>query len=249
MSDGASGQHFTTATYRRMVGILVERGFAFGMFDGLDWAEPVVYLRHDIDLSIRQAHAFAQTEAEHGFRSTYYCMLDNPLYNPATTANRAMLAEIMELGHEVGLHVVAPPSAPSGDLGRWIARDCNLLAAMLERPVRTFSFHRPPAEVLSSEVRVPGLCNAYGPEYFSSDSYISDSNHRWRCGDPVAFVEAFSASRLQILTHPVWFGEASESGETRFRSFWSGFEREARDYLSANVALAGPLLNWDEPSG
>lgn len=243
-------QYFTFSVYRRLLAALRGRDFRWAFFG--ERGEGLAYLRHDIDLDVPKALEFARLEAEEGAQSTYYVMLNTDAYNPAESVNRRALRDMAAMGHQIGLHVVPEPldgkaGVESGEDRRrrieaQIERECRILAELLDVPVRSYSFHRPAPEILSSDFSVDGLENAYNPDFFAPERYISDSNRSWRCGDPVAFVENFAGSRIQALTHPIWWSEAERSTEAILQEFVLAADRRAREYLLANVKSARYIL-------
>ena len=62
----------------------------------------LVALRHDIDHKLEPALAFARWEAERGYRSTYLPLHTAPYWNEGGLPDA--IAELLELGHEIGIH-------------------------------------------------------------------------------------------------------------------------------------------------
>ncbi len=71
-------------------------------------APRMVAMRHDTDSDIDNAVRFAECEAEHGHRASYYVLHSDWYYRDGTrTPSRYVLralARIRDLGHEIGLH-------------------------------------------------------------------------------------------------------------------------------------------------
>jgi len=74
-----------------------------------DWPERFATVRHDMDRDLENAVRFAEWEAEHGIRSTYY-VLHRDWYwgGPRASKPSALVVQalrrIAALGHEIGLH-------------------------------------------------------------------------------------------------------------------------------------------------
>ncbi len=102
----------------------------------------LVAMRHDVDHNLDHAVAFAEWEAERGYRASFY-VLHTAWYYPDTDALARGLDRIVDLGHEVGLHSNATVLAASalGPRERW----------------------NTPAESLSTEV-VDGIANIIDSE-------------------------------------------------------------------------------------
>lgn len=98
-----------------------------------------------------------------------------------------------------------------------IARACEVLEGVVGAPVRSVSFHLPVKELVRGPLHVAGRVSGYAEDLFRW--YLSDSRARWREGEPVASLERPRSHVLQILVHPVWWGETSERPEIRLRSF------------------------------
>lgn len=180
-----------------------------------------VFVRHDIDLSLARALPLARLENARGLRATYHVMLDSPFYDVRTEASRAALAELAALGHEVGLHydVVARRmrEAPAVERDADIARAAEELEALTRAPVKSLSFHLPIPELVRGPLHVAGRVSGYAKELLGW--YLSDSRARWREGEPLASLDAPRAPDLQILVHPIWWGERHVAPGKRLATF------------------------------
>lgn len=63
----------------------------------------VIGLRHDVDNEIESSVAFAQWEADRGYRSTYFILHTAPYWQNETLLRKS-LEFMVECGHEIGLH-------------------------------------------------------------------------------------------------------------------------------------------------
>jgi hypothetical protein len=170
--------------------------------------EPVAFLRHDVDVSLDRARVLAEREAEWGVKATYHVMLSCPFYELSSPASRAALAAIGALGHEIGLHFHPPVD---GEMTEPAAAD-DALARACERfeegsgiTPRSVSFHLPAQAMIGGPLVVGGCVNAYAKPLL--EWYLSDSRARWREGEPTASLDAPRARHLQLLVHPLWWGE------------------------------------------
>jgi hypothetical protein len=184
-----------------------------------DSKTPTVFIRHDIDLSLDRALEMARWEKNMGVLSTYHVMLESPFYDPTSQRGRKLLLEMIALGHEVGLHY-----DPAGTQGKsekegilLIQEKCAQLEALLGQPVKSLSFHRPPAGYLSGPAMIADRVNAYGTELFKW--YLSDSAGRWREGEPILSLAKPRHTHLQILVHPIWWGRRHLSARERMGEF------------------------------
>lgn len=168
----------------------------------------VAFIRHDVDVSLSRARSLAAFEQSLGVRTTYHVMLRSPFYDPESASGREDLAAIAEAGHEVGLHFwtgsLEPPDADT--LEAAVAEACARLEELTRAAVRSVSFHIPPPSVQKGPPRIGGRVNAYAADLMTY--YLSDSCGRWREGDPRVSLDAPRSTVLQILVHPIWWGEA-----------------------------------------
>jgi hypothetical protein len=149
-----------------------------------------IFLRHDVDLSLAAAVQLAELEAARGATATYFLMTRSVFYNLASAEGERTLARLRELGHRVGVHAVHP--------------DLDLD----ERFDPVLAWHNPDPEFMSQPV--DGLVNVMSPPWFDPEHYRSDSNQRWRHGDPAAALAARQFEWLQLLTHPeIWAFEGA----------------------------------------
>jgi hypothetical protein len=185
-----------------------------------DAATPTAFVRHDVDVCLRRAAELGRREVGWGVRSTYHVMLDSPFYDATSPASVAILRELRAQGHEVGLHydvVARGMREAAGEVReRDIAAACEALEQVLSAEVRSVSFHLPVPELLRGPLRVAGRVSGYAEDLFRW--YVSDSRARWREGEPIASLSRPRSHVLQILIHPVWWGDANERPERRLRA-------------------------------
>ena len=101
-----------------------------------------------------------------------------------------------QLGHRVGLHAVYP----------------NARARRALRPGRRLAQPRPGVH---DARRSRARSTSWSEPYFDPATYRSDSNQRWRSGDPHEELRAGAFPWLQLLTHPeIWAYPGETMGET-----------------------------------
>lgn len=195
-----------------------------------------VYVRHDVDICLSRAIEIGSFEQALGVRSTFFVMLDSLLYD----LRRDALSELQALGHEVGLHYDCPDEHRiSGTLEfitPLIDKDCKRLEDVIGTPVRSISFHRPVPYLLRGPLIVAGRVSAYAADFMHW--YISDSAGRWRCGDPLVELAHNRHHVLQVLTHPIWWGERHAAPQVRLREFVRSKALDERGTNSLEQALA-----------
>ncbi|WP_293027353.1 hypothetical protein [Natronococcus sp.] len=208
--------------------------------------ERVAFVRHDVDVCLERAVEMAELEHELGVRSTYMVLPDTPLYD--LEEERDLLHLIHEFGHEIALHCdlsdVEPDEPVDRDgLAPSERRRVDAAGRYLEElgidPVASVSFHRPSERVLEGSRTIAGMVNAYNPDLLSA--YISDSSGRWREGEPLGSVIANAdADRLQVLTHPVWWGAEHEPPLERFAAVADRFDATDPQTYEELVSIYAP---------
>jgi hypothetical protein len=154
-----------------------------------------LFLRHDVDLTLDAAVRMAELEAERGVTATYFLMTESNFYNLASAEGVDATARLRELGHRIGLHAVHPNAS---------------LDARFEPVV---AWHNPEPAYMSAAI--PGAVNVMEERYFSPSTYRSDSNQRWRSGDPRDELRSGAFPWLQLLVHPeIWVYEGATMGQT-----------------------------------
>ena len=222
---------FTYDYLKRVFGVLKNK-FALRLLgEGLanHNGRPQLFLRHDIDVSVKRALTLAEIEADCGVRATYMFIPNSRLYNIRN--DRDTLLRIDSLGHEVALHFdVDDQGREQGTEIRGvldeIERDCRTISDITGSPVRSVSFHRPMARFIGGDLTIRGRTNAYAAALMQS--YISDSRGQWRNGDPVPLLQAAEAPVVQLLIHPIWYGPIHMDPRQRLEEF---FLSETRDLI------------------
>ena len=175
-----------------------------------------VVLRHDVDFDLVKAHKLAIVESNLDISSTFHIIPDSPFYSLEMKENKALLQEIVGMGHDVGLHWdIRRKDRPASEilnknmLDEYIKMEAVYLEKCTGTNVTTVSFHCPMPELLRGEIMLGGLVNAYANEFM--DEYISDSAGQWRHGDPLEDFKEMKWENIQVLTHPIWWNNVSRA--------------------------------------
>ncbi|MDX6424502.1 MAG: hypothetical protein QOI67_1973 [Gaiellaceae bacterium] len=193
-------EDFTEAEYRELVRLAASR-YRFARFHE-QHEPPCALWRHDLDFSVQRALALARIEAEESARATYFLDLHSEFYNALERANVDAMHEILELGHDLGLHF----DPAFGDVDDQLTADRELLERTFGVQVRAFSVHNPELVAWADERdTIAGMVNAYGSALRESFSYVSDSNGIWRHRRLREVLEAEAEQNLHVLTHPAWW--------------------------------------------
>lgn len=214
MTEAIECGGFTMTHYREIIAGAVELGYRFATFSEHERAEAgrLILMRHDIDLSIDNALAFARIEADLGVRATYFVRVHARQYNPFELHTYRKLRAIESLGHEMGLHYEPGfADAAAEDPERMVAREKAILESLLDHPVVSAAAHLPSKS--GQTVGEENLASfgfryeAYTSRFLSGFKYLSESNGRWREGCLCRHLGQHE--RLYVLTHPFWWYEKS----------------------------------------
>lgn len=184
--------------------------------------EPHLILRHDIDFCVKAARDMALVEADKGMFATYFFMLRTPFYNLFTAENSKAVREIISADHRIGLHFdrMPYPNATVAELAQALNREAAVLGNWFETKVDVVSYHRPMAREVEghAEGSYP-LLNTYMEAFTKRIKYFSDSQGAFRFGHPVDS-ETFQQKRpIQILIHPIWWGDEAKAPLETLRGF------------------------------
>ena len=198
-------------------------------------------MRHDIDLDLHPALAMAKIEAEIGISSTYFFMITNNLYNVFSKRGSAIIRNILNLGHHLGLHVdcaAHPEDLSIEEIAQTCTREARYLEDWFGQPVEIVSFHRPSRLILGGD---PGLSSPLPhtyQKYLTKDiHYCSDSRGSWIHGNPLE-LDAFKHKKpLHILTHPIWWNETPTTNYPTLLNLVDNTMKRVESTISANCTV------------
>jgi hypothetical protein len=250
MTDSGWAEDFSYDYYRGMLRTLPGR-FVSRLFreaPAIPTLSGSVFLRHDIDIHLLPALRMATVEHAERISSTYMVMVRSCLYDVSSADSAHILADIISLGHEVGVHFDCPENlrqdkASLSDIESLILDDCRYLEDILGIGVQSISFHRPIPWLLRGPLMIGGKVNAYANEFMGW--YLSDSKGNWRAGEPLALLaESAPHPVLQLLTHPIWWGEEHRPPADRLESF---YQLQTRDMEPKNAQEFDRMLTATIP--
>lgn len=239
---------FSLDGYRQLLRQLKEREYRFCSFHNLQSDRADIILRHDIDLSLEHAVNMATLEAEEGVQASYYVLACSEFYNLLTPSSRTALKRLVELEHEVGLHLDASISnEQNGNLESIATLECHLLEAIIDEPVRSISFHRPAKQYLDNADNLAGRLHAYQPRFFSDIDYCADSTGCWKYGHPLDRESVKLGKPIQLVTHPIWWDrDPASSAIEKIEAFRQSREALLVDELGRNLAPYAEHLKGKE---
>lgn len=183
---------------------------------GVAKAGKTMYLRHDIDISLKKALEMAEKEKQWGISSVYFVLPTSEFYNAFSPENMERIRMIKDLGHTIGLHYdISINGTSTEELHKIII---NLYRSQLEsqigQEIEHITFHKP-AFGMSPTYELITLCESIGlrcPDFDRNFKYCSDSGSNWR---DYPLDQLDQEKNLHINTHPEWWGEDSLSWEER----------------------------------
>lgn len=190
---------------------------------------PVLFLRHDIKLSLSKALRMAEIEHESGLPATYMVRGDSPLYALIGRQARIHLMELVQMGHEVGLHFdLAHETRRCTSYLRLAESEihtaCERIEQIICRPVRSVSFQRAMPLLFDGPLLINGRINADASEL--RGWCISDSGGDWPDAHPLAHPPRPSGSVLQVILHPIWWDDEHALAPQRLQEFFEVATRE-----------------------
>jgi hypothetical protein len=165
---------------------------------------PLIFLRHDVDVSLPPALKMARVEHDMGVRSTYFILVSSKHYNSFEGSNASMIRQISMLGHEVGLHYDADQyRCYSQDATQALRMEIQALENLVGERIKSISCHAPRGP--DSFIGVEGYINADDPWF--RKVYVHDSGRMWTVKSLDVLLNSHP-ERVQLLLHPnLWEGK------------------------------------------
>lgn len=237
---------FNLEHYSFILETALSNGYAFNGFHNKEKSNNlIIYLRHDLDISIEEAIHMCLLEAKLGVRSTYFVLINSPVYNLLAEDSIELLQYIHSKGHWIGLHI--DPSVLTIEEDTGIERQILSLIAFYKARipiVPVISFHRPGENIIGRNFKT--FISTYSSRYFRDIKYISDSRGIWREGCPCDMIKNKVYPNLQVLVHPIWWRlSETESLESRFFKLLGDRIDRLKYYLANNIGPIGQLLKGE----
>ena len=238
---------FTERNYERLLDLAAESYRFVDIGEALDDSgpAPAVVWRHDVDYSPHRSLSLARIEHAKGLRCVYHFMLSSRYYNVLEPEVAALLREIAELGHFLGVHVdmdvFGKEEFPSeADIEARVDFERGVLEHCLGRRLTSMSFHNVTvnAQRLTAKAKLAGLHTADLAVKEKKLRYVSDSNGLWRYDRLDCVLSEPPCRRLMVLTHPVWWTSEACSP-------YQCLERCVAGRAEANLAFYVDILTRD----
>lgn len=241
------GLGFTHAGYRNLLSRLLAAGYTPAAFEDAEQllaeGAAFVLLRHDIDFELTPAPAMARMEAEMDLFSTWFVLVRTEHYNLFSAEGSRIVAEILGMGHRLGLHFdcAAYPGATEPELNAACAKEAGLLEDWFGVDVSVVSIHRPSPAVVGSGIGLtaPRL-HTYMPIFSGPIHYRADSRGLWRYGEPLESPAFLAGKPLHLLVHPIWWRAEETTPDQTLHDFIDRRHRRLEASVAANSTVYQP---------
>lgn len=225
---------FTYQGYSKLLDYLRQKGFEFSPYSN-NLIDKLIFLRHDIDFSLEDALTFAKLENELGVQSTFFLQLGSPFYNLLNIESRKIISQIIELGHDIGLHfdTVNYKYFSYNDLLTKINYEIGVLESIIGKEVVLYSFHRPASNPTIHDQLLFDERYVHSRK-FDSKKYISDSKMHFR-EDLISYIENDAFNSYQINLHPIWYKNNNNDIEHRLLDFLIRTEKKTIELIQKNT--------------
>jgi hypothetical protein len=179
-----------------------------------------LYLRHDVDVSLKKAVELAEREYKMSIGPACYFLLPtSKYYNPYAEDSRRIIEQMLDMGHKIGLHYDLS-ILPDDDETRSekVALDAMYLGEVFNTEITAISAHKPmlgkaPSYTMLTALQVIGLND---PSItLKGYKYISDSGMNFR-DDPIESLKYHN--KIHLNTHPEWWANDEGTYEDRLHA-------------------------------
>jgi len=234
---------FTHSHYRDMLDAAADI-FSISTFADEPDETRRLYLRHDVDVSLKNAVALAEIESEMGITSTYFIPINSPYYNLFNDTQLRRVRRLSELGHSIGLHVDERAAYMNGydDIESMLTSVYGLLSEIVPLE-KVLSFHMPSQYEFTRTTAIGDFVNAYSDRFNNGKNvkYLSDSNRHWREGCFCTHLDTGDYHSYQVLVHPVWWHAKPLGDNELFEKIKSTNEEGLEVNLKGDLALFSDL--------
>lgn len=239
---------FDYDSYEKLLITLWEHDYKFCRFGDETSAPKKIIIRHDIDFSPKKALEIAEIERRNNVRATYFFLTNSDFYNVYSLKNRQIVGNLLESGHEIGLHFDEKAFEAVGGLqtiSKHICREARSLAEGCGCEVRAVSMHRPSKVMIENDLDIPGIINSYSRKYYCEYKYVSDSRRLWH-EDIIEIIKSGEYDRLQILAHPFWYSYKEQTLAQTLSAYLSDAYKDRYKDLDANFTDLSKALEEKE---
>ena len=166
-------------------------------------------LRHDIDYCLTSAYNLAYFESKKGLRASYFLLLSSNNYNLLSEESRDIPKKLTDLGHEVGLHydIMAISKDNNENKRESLLLEIEILSNLTGKDIKSIAMHNPSIYGKDIFANEKNFINVYDDKFTKEIKYFSDSCGAWRDEAYHSFKSSIIPDRLQLLTHPFFWGK------------------------------------------
>lgn len=234
---------FTYDEYQKMLEYIRVNNYTICDYtDYTNYTNPCI-LRHDVDNCLNKANDLAILENNVGVKSTYFIMLSSDFYNISSIRSLKIINNILDLGHDIGLHFDEVKYNDSFNIVEDILKEVEIMSDIIGYRVKTVSMHRPSKKTLESNYSIKDVVNSYSDEFFRNFKYISDSRRNWR-GNPYDIIGKYD--KLHILTHPFWYNNEDVTINKNIKKFINSACKDRYEYMKENITNIDEIISFEE---
>lgn len=239
--------NFTYKSFIELINLLKVMNYQFTNYKEYKKVNKPVIFRHDIDNSLEKALEIARIEHDNKIKSTYFVLLSTDFYNIFSKKSNAILREIINLGHEIGLHFDEKRYEinSSSDLEHYIKYEKDILQRALNIKINCVSMHRPSKWILDNNIEFDNIINSYSKTFLKEFKYLSDSRMYWR-EDVINIIKSNKYDKLCILTHPFWYEEYEDDIKGRVGAFIRNANKERYYHMKDNIRNIEEIISEGE---
>lgn len=228
--------NFTYNGYVDLIKLLKQNNYKFTDYIEYKKLDKPVIFRHDIDNSLEKALEIAKIENENGVYSTFFVLLSADFYNIFSNKSNALLREIKDYGHRIGLHFDEKRYEINNkeELEQYVNYEKKTLEYVIETSIDAVSMHRPSKWILENDIQFENIINSYSGEFLHQFKYLSDSRMYWR-EDVLAIIKSEQYNKLHILTHPFWYNCKDGDIKERVSVFINDAYRDRYRQIKDNI--------------
>lgn len=221
---------FSITAYEGILKLIKDAGYSFN--SDLNCLENnQCFLRHDIDFSIDMALEIAKFEHSISINSTFFFMLSSNMYNLLSYDSITKVQEIRSLGHTISLHF--DPDCYE-DFIEGFEIEKKVFEDVFNISIDVVSIHRPGKFLNNNDIKLPGVLHTYESKFFKQIAYVSDSAGIDPLKRIIDFLEGVTNEPLQLLTHPIWWCEKSESTTSTLNKWFEQRNKFIKNEITLN---------------
>jgi len=232
--------NFTIKHYEEISNIIAKSQYKICFFNNcLSDFRSILILRHDVDQSLEQSVKIAKIENKYNINSTFFIWLRSPFYNIFEKKYSDIIYEIINLGHQIGLHFDESSYKIENkiDLNNYIEKEIHILKSFFKTNIYAVSMHRPSKWILDNDIQLKKYINVYNKMYFEEFKYISDSRRQWKEGCICKKINTKKYDKLHILIHPFWWVDKDVNFNERMSDFIKGKVDKLETDLENNISV------------